>query len=111
MPEPTPRQSSFIATRDLIGVNDSRGSFQIRIRIGQPHQTEFGDWRCPLDLEGLHSSLKGPLGVDAFQALMLAQQLARTLLNAFVERSGVLLDSSGGHSVSIQGLFDSGRMS
>jgi hypothetical protein len=75
MPVPPPHQPSYIATRDLIGVDASRGSFEIRIRIGQPHQTEFGDWRCPLALEGLHSPLKGPVGVDAFQALMLTQQL------------------------------------
>ena len=111
MPESTPGQPSFIATRDLIGVDASRGSFEIRIRIGLPHQTEFGDWRCPLDLEGLYSSLKGPVGVDAFQALMLTQRLARTLLTAFVERGGVLLDGPGGHTVSVQGLFDSGRTS
>jgi hypothetical protein len=45
------------------------------------------------------------MGIDAFQALMLAQQLARTLITAFVERGGVLLDGPGGHAVSIQGLF------
>jgi hypothetical protein len=111
MPVPPPHQPSYIATRDLIGVDASRGSFEIRIRIGQPHQTEFGDWRCPLALEGLHSPLKGPVGVDAFQALMLTQQLARTLLAAFVERGGMLLDGPGGRAVSVQGLFDSGLMS
>ena len=111
MPEPTPIQPSYIATRDLIGVDASRGSFEIRICIGLPLQTEFGDWRCPLALEGLHSPLKGPVGVDAFQALMLAQQLARTLLAAFVERGGMLLDGLGGRAVSVQGLFDSGLMS
>ena len=83
----------------------------MRIRIGLPHETEFGDWRCPLDLEGLYSSLKGPVGIDAFQALMLAQQLARALLGAFVERGGVLLEGPGGRTVSVQGLFDSGLMS
>jgi hypothetical protein len=66
---------------------------------------------CPLALEGLHSPLKGPVGVDAFQALMLAQQLARTLLDAFIERGGMLLDGPGGRAVSVQGLFDSGLMS
>jgi hypothetical protein len=42
---------------------------------------------------------------------MLAQQLARTLLAAFVERGGMLLDGLGGRAVSVQGLFDSGLMS
>jgi hypothetical protein len=50
------------------------------------------------------------VGVDAFQALMLAQQLARTLLAAFIERGGMLLDAPGGRAVSVQSLFDSGLM-
>jgi hypothetical protein len=111
MPEPTPLQPSCIASRDLIGVDASRGSFEIRICIGLPYKTEFGGWRCPLALEGLHSPLKGTVGVDAFQALMLAQQLARELLTAFIERGGTLLDSPGGRAISVQDLFDSGLMS
>jgi hypothetical protein len=111
MPEPTPVQPSYIATRGLIGVDTLRGSFEIRVCIGLPHQTESGDWRCPLFLQGLHSPLKGPVGVDAFQSLMLAHNLARTLLTAFVERGGKLLDGPDGREVSVQGLFDSGLMS
>jgi hypothetical protein len=106
-----PSQSSYIAMRELVGVDTLRGSFDIRVCIGLPHQIESGDWRCPLALEGLHSPLKGPVGVDAFQSLMLAQNLARTLLTAFVERGGKLLDGPGGREVSVQGLFDSGLMS
>jgi hypothetical protein len=63
---------------------------------------------CPLALDGLHSSLKGAVGNDAFQALMLTQQLARTLLTAFIERGGTLLDGPDGNTVSIHTLFDSG---
>jgi hypothetical protein len=57
------------------------------------------------DGETVHNAFFDRMGIDAFQALMLAQQLARTLLTTFVERGGVLLDGPGGHTVSIQDLF------
>jgi hypothetical protein len=50
-------------------------------------------------------------GVDAFQSLMLAQRLARTLLLGFVEDGGTLRDGHGGSTVSVQDLFDGGTLS
>jgi hypothetical protein len=108
MPMSASPQPSYIATRELTGVNESGASFQIRVAIGLPYETEHGDWRCPLALDGLHSSIKGSVGIDAFQAFMLAQQLARTLLSAFVERGGLLRDAPNGGTVSVQRLFDAG---
>ena len=66
---------------------------------------------------GVSSSVGGfifPLdqhGVDAFQSLMLAQRLARTLLLGFVEDGGTLRDGHGGSTVSVQDLFDGGTLS
>jgi hypothetical protein len=62
-------------------------------------------------LEGLYSRLSDPHGVDAFQSLMLAQRLARTLLLGFVEDGGTLLDSHDGGAVSVQDLFGGGTLS
>jgi hypothetical protein len=111
MPISTSSQPSYIATRELTAVDSSQASFTIRIAIGLPYETEQGNWRCPLALDGLHSPLKGAVGIDAFQALMLTQQLARTLLSAFVERGGRFLYGPSGEEVSVQSLFDSGVLS
>lgn len=110
MPSPTSLQRPYIATRELTAVDPKRGTFTIRVSIGQPYQTDTGEWACPVGLEGLHQSLRDMHGEDAFQALMLAQNLARQLLGHFVEGGGALLDAPGGSAVSVQRLFDSGVM-
>jgi uncharacterized protein DUF6968 len=99
---------SFIATRELTGVDSTGREFPVKIAIGQPYQ-DGADWRCPVMLEGFLSIHPRPVGVDSFQALMLAQRLARQYLTAFVEeRGGRLLDSPGGSSVSIDAVFENG---
>jgi len=59
---------------------------EVNICIGQPYQKEEGYWSCPIQLKGLFEDLAEVNGEDSFQALMLAQNLARTLLNALVEK-------------------------
>jgi hypothetical protein len=100
--------TSFIATRELTGVDSTGREFPVKLAIGQPYQ-EGVDWRCPVLLEGFLSIQPRPVGVDSFQALMLAQRLARQYLTAFVEeRAGRLLDSPGGAPVSVEALFAGG---
>jgi hypothetical protein len=99
---------TFIATRELTGIDSTGREFPVKLGIGQPYQ-DGADWRCPVMLEGFLSIQPRPFGVDSFQALMLAQRLARQYLTAFVvERAGRLLDSPGGNSVSIDALFENG---
>jgi hypothetical protein len=47
-------------------------------------------------------------GIDAFQSLMLAQNLARTLLKGFVTDGGTLRDAECGGPVDVERLFESG---
>jgi len=83
-------------------------NFQSSSPSARPYQ-DGADWRCPVLLEGFLSIQPRPVGVDSFQALMLAQRLARQYLTAFVEeRAGRLLHSPGGNSVSIEALFEAG---
>ena len=99
---------SYIASRTITGVDHSRGAFEIRICIGIPYEVGVDEWACPVALEGLHSPLRDMLGIDASQALMLAQRLARQLLDYFVEDGGKLLHEPGGAVVSVADLFDGG---
>jgi hypothetical protein len=62
-------------------------------------------------LPGLHSNLRNQHGVDSFQALMLARNLACTLLASFVEDGGRLLDAPGGRPVNVAALFQKGILS
>jgi hypothetical protein len=101
---------TFIATRELTGIDSTGREFPIKLAIGAPYQ-EGTDWRCPVLLEGFLSIQPRLVGVDSFQALMLAQRLARQYLTAFVEeRAGRLLDSPGGNTVSIEALFAAGSL-
>jgi hypothetical protein len=101
---------TFIATRELTGIDSTGREFPIKLAIGLPYQ-EGTDWRCPVLLEGFLSIQARPVGIDSFQALMLAQRLARQYLTSFVgERAGRLLDSSGGNEVSVDALFGAGSL-
>src|ERR1700722_13904104 len=104
MPRAVPSQPSYIAIRELAAEETSRGQFTIRVCVGLPYQISADEWACPVALEGLHPRLTVQRGSDAFQSLMLAQKLARTLLLAFVDDGGILRDSqdSDHHGMSIE---------
>lgn len=101
-------QWPYIATRELTAVRASQGEFRIRFSVGQPYRVGPGEWVCAVKLNGLHDNLSDQHAADSFQALMLAQNLARSLLTAFVEEGGRLLDSPGGNIVDIEHLFRTG---
>ena len=101
-------QHPFIATRRLRGVSAQKGQLEIEIRIGQPYRASDVDWACPVAVDGLFSRLADQHGVDSFQALMLAQNLVRTLLSSFVEDGGVLRDEDGNSVVDVERLFAGG---
>jgi hypothetical protein len=105
-------QPSYIATRELLAEDASRGQFTIHLCIGCPYEISADEWACPVALDGLYPRLRDQHGIDAFQSLMLAQKLARALLLAFVEDGGILRDShdSDNHGMSIENLFGGGTL-
>lgn len=101
----------YIATRDLFALHPERGDFAVSVCIGKPYCINEGEWACAVALSGLHSKLRDQHGADAFQALMLAQKLAHTLLAHFVEEGGRLLDAPSGSPVDVAALFQKGILS
>jgi len=77
---------TYIAERTLYLKNANEEVKEVNVGIGQPYQKEDGSWACPIQLKGLFDDLPDVSGEDSFQALMLAQNLARTLLNALAEK-------------------------
>lgn len=57
-----------------------------RIEIGRPFRVTEGEWACPVALPGLYSELSPLQGEDAVQALSLAMDLVRRLLESCWER-------------------------
>ncbi len=105
----TPRQRTpYIATRTLTAFHASRGAFEISVRIGRPYQITPDEWACSVELNGLQANPLDTHGIDSFQAMMLAQNAARTFLAAFVEDGGRLSGSVEGKGVDLQALFTAG---
>jgi hypothetical protein len=103
---------NFVASRNLVVVDPARGELRVCISIGLPYQCGQDEWACPVALDGLYEKLRDQHGADSFQSsLMLAQNLARTLLTDFVEKGGTLLDAPGGATITVERLFTSGVMS
>ena len=98
---------TYIAERILYLKNTDKEVKKVNLRIGQPYQREDGSWACPIQLKGLFENLSDIGGEDSFQALMLAQNLARTLLNAFAEK-GWNVYSYGDKAVDVDTLFQVG---
>ena len=86
---------SFTASRRLRGASAEQGQIAIEIRFGKPYRASDVDWACPVAVDGLFSHLADQHGADSFQALMLAQNLARNLLIEFVKRGGILKAEDG----------------
>lgn len=97
----------YIAERRLHLKNEDGEVKQVDLRIGQPYQKEDNSWACPIQLKGLFEELSDVGGDDSFQALMLAQNLARTLLNAFAEK-GWSVYSHADREVDVDTLFQVG---
>jgi hypothetical protein len=98
---------TYIAKRILYLKNTNEQVKEVNLGIGQPYQKEDGSWACPLQLEGLFDDLSDVSGEDSFQALMLAQNLARTLLNALTEKGWNVLSYTG-KEVDVDILFQVG---
>jgi uncharacterized protein DUF6968 len=101
-------QRSFIASRRLWGASAEHGQIAIEIRIGQPYRASDVDWACPVAADGLFAHLADQHGADSFQALMLAQNLARNLLFEFVKRGEIMKAEDGDSVVDVARLFEGG---
>ena len=98
---------TYIAEKILYLKNMDEAVKEVYLRIGQPYQKEDDSWACPIQLKGLFDDLSDVSGEDSFQALMLAQNLARTLLNALVDK-GWSVYSYANREADIDTLFQVG---
>lgn len=80
-----------IASRTMIGIKPSGEEIEIQLNLGKPYQVDDVSWACPIEIIGLYQKLSDVQGVDSYQALSLAQSLARGLLISFIEKGGKLL--------------------
>jgi hypothetical protein len=63
---------------------------------------------CAVQLSGFHENLSDAQGLDPWQALQLAQQLAAQLLAYFIQDGGRLFWEKDGEQVQLSELFAKG---
>jgi len=95
----------LIAERTIYAVSEDGNSFEIRLMIGKPYQTDSGEWACPVALSGLHDRLHDMLGSDSWQSMIVAIHLMKLLLGFFVEAGGKLFTEQGGSEISLNDIF------
>lgn len=100
-----PACKDFVASRRFRARLPEGGEFEIDLGVGRPIQCGEDDWTCALALKGLHDRLADQHGADPWQALTLAQELARQLLLGFVEGGGQLMDLETGAVVKVEDIF------
>ncbi len=90
------KASSTLVIRELIVEREDRSRQPIVVRIGKPYWvSENVEAACPLQIDGLYSKLTDIRGVDLYQAVQLAMQLAETLLQSAALKKQRLLWPSG----------------
>ena len=88
-----------IARLEIFGIPKDGARIKITAKLGKPYLV-LGDgaleeWACPVSLEPLYSRLHDAHGGGSFQALCLASNLVLSLLEAFVEKGGQLVQDDG----------------
>lgn len=99
------KERIYIAERTLYAVAAGGVEFEITLAVGKPYEVSSDEWACPVRLTGLHERLNDMHGIDSWQALQLACQLAAQLLGYFVEDGGKLFWEKDGEQVAIKDLF------
>lgn len=97
----------IIAERTIYAIDKDGNGLDLRLMIGRPYKTDtkFGDWACPVAIEGLHDTFWDMYGTDSWQALMIAHGLMGRLLTYFIEEGGKLYWKQGGAELDIATLF------
>jgi hypothetical protein len=96
------------ASRKIWAECPKRGAFEIEVQLGVPYPISDSEWACSVGLAGLHERLRDQHGNDSWQSLMLAQGLARMLLEGFVEDGGKLFVSRAGEALDLVRFFGRG---
>jgi hypothetical protein len=101
----------LIATRRLRARRPEGDSFDIEVGIGKPVARGDQEGKCAVLLDGLHDRLADQHGIDSWQALMLAQRLARQLLGHFLEDGGQLwYPEAEDTAVDLSAMFSGGTL-
>ena len=97
--------TQWLASRTIVAVKNDGQQVPVTLRLGQPYEVSPEEWACPVAMEGLHERLHDVHGIDAWQAIQLAQSLLAQLLDHIVEAGGHLLCHDPPGPVELSELF------
>jgi len=86
-----------VADLSVIFIKENGARKDGSICVYAPYKGEDGVWRCPVSMEGIHSSLPDIQAADSLQSLTLAVALIKRIILKFQEKGGVvnILDNEG----------------
>ena len=96
---------TVVASRKLLAIDKNGHEFELTVAVGEPYQTSGSEWACSVSIQGLHERLPDMHGVDSWQALQLAYQMAARLLIDFTDNGGRLFGVEEGERVTPRELF------
>lgn len=94
-----------IAVAHLLVVLESDIERSALAAVGRPYQAATGEWRCAVELSGLHERLADMAGQDSLQALCMAASMLRNLLEAVREKGGDVLHPSDRSECQLDAIF------
>src|SRR5215203_2579622 len=97
--------ATAIASTELLVVSRTGEEMPVTVALGRPYQAATGEWRCPVQLTGLHERLPAMAGDDSLQALCLAASLVRALLDDVIDKGGQLLDVASRSEYPLDAVF------
>jgi hypothetical protein len=99
-----PVTDNLIASHRLLARRLSGEEFIVTLGIDAPALSADGEWTCAVTLGGLFPGRAVP-GKDSWHALMLAQNVARQVLQKFVDAGGSLRELETNKTVDLARLF------
>ncbi|MFH1147908.1 MAG: hypothetical protein V1736_09415 [Pseudomonadota bacterium] len=95
----------IIGEREIFAVSATGERRSIRIAVGMPYRVNGDSWSCPVRMEGLRDRIHDAVGVDSWQALVLAIGLVRQILWYFLEDGGRLFWEEGGKEMALDDIL------
>jgi hypothetical protein len=99
-----------IAQRAVVWIKPEGERVPVTLLVGKPYRANDVDWACPVAADGLYTKLGDIHGIDSFQALVLAQNLLRQLMNGAVKDGGTFRNVEDDSAIDVGTLFASGNL-
>lgn len=96
-----------IAQRHILCIDGNGKRIKTIMLIGKPYP-DGNDYACPVSLAGLEGNTRHIMGVDSFQAIILAFKFCLSKLENFVSGGGKIVSAEDNKEINLDGFFEQG---